>query len=86
MVEKHNFYLDEWNRIHCSIVAENPKPSAEERNSRMADYCEKMILKAKETYYNNPDEMIMEDFTYDWFEDRLKILRPNSKILEKVGA
>lgn len=54
------------------------------RNNKMADYCEKMIVKAKEMYYNAGD-IIMSDEQYDKFEEYLKLLRPDSKILEMVG-
>ena len=40
-------------------------------------------MKAKKYYYTgNP---IMSDVTFDRFETRLEILRPGSKVLEKVG-
>ena len=84
-------YLDDWNNLHCKCVKENNKvgrngkESADYRNGVMADYCEEMILKGKEAYYGTGN-IIMTDQQYDKFENILKLLRPNSKILEKVGS
>ena len=83
-------YTKDWNDLHCKLVAENNTSgrtgvaSAAYRNNAMADYCERMILEGKEVYYNS-GENIMSDLQYDRFEDRLRVLRPDSKILEKVG-
>ena len=52
----------------------------------MADHCEEMILKAKSAYYGNTGETIMDDLTYDWYEEALKLLRPTSLILVAVGS
>lgn len=52
-------------------------------NNKMADFSENWIIKAKEVYYIG--EPIMSDQSFDWLEDRLKTLRPNSEILDKVG-
>lgn len=73
-------WLDEWNRIHCIEI----KKGAEHRNEYMADWLEKTLSEAKEIYYTS-GEVIMDDMTYDNFEDKLKTLRPTSKFLEKVG-
>ena len=80
-MKDHKEYIDEWNRKHCEFVAD---PSVD-RNMSMANYCEGRLLEAKRAYYDS-DSPIMEDKTYDWFEDRLKILNPDSKILLKVGS
>ena len=70
--------VDLWNEMHCRH-AYNHK-----RNSIMADFCETWMLKAKETYYK-VGEPIMNDEAYDMLERNLMILRPDSKILQKVG-
>lgn len=69
-----------WNKMHI----EHCKKGGAIRNNIMADYCEEMILAAKKAYYGS-SEVIMSDTRYDWFEDTLKLLRPDSNILEKVG-
>jgi NAD-dependent DNA ligase len=51
----------------------------------MADFCESQIILAKKAYYDT-ESPIMEDIVYDKFEDYLKIIRPDSKVLEKVGT
>lgn len=77
---------DQWNEYHCRLVEEeriNKIPNY--RNEKMADYCELMIEAAKLAYYKG--EPIMLDEHYDRFEDMLRDgLRPNSKVLEKVGS
>lgn len=95
-------WLHEWNELHCKYVKEEMENCYSDvkddfhrywprekmvghRNSKMADYCEKMIIKAKETYYNT-GESIMSDQIYDSLERKLKILKPESKVLEKVGT
>lgn len=84
-------YTDIWNELHCKCVKENEAlgntgaDSSLYRNNIMADHCEEMILKAKDAYYNSGD-VIMSDWQYDMFEDRLRVLRPNSIILNKVGS
>ncbi len=81
---------EEWNEQHCKYVQINrdngriTHEAASFRNNRMADYCESVILKAKEAYYDGTP--IMTDVWYDKIEDNLRILRPNSKMLEKVGS
>lgn len=55
------------------------------RNENMANYLEDLIIKAKKSYYET-GEPIMTDMAYDWHENRLKTLRPKSKVLEKVGS
>lgn len=73
-------YLKEWNELHRKYT----KLGSETRNSKMADYCEEMIMEAKKHYYGSGNT-IMEDSTYDRLENCLKVLRPDSKILDKVG-
>jgi len=70
-------YTAEWNDLHIKYVAE--------RNNKMADYCEDLIVEAKEAYYDS-DASIMSDKTYDKLERYLGILRPDSEILIKVGS
>ena len=53
------------------------------RNEKMADWLEKILNSAKTSYYTG--EALMSDYQYDKFENYLKKLRPDSKILEKVG-
>jgi len=69
-------YAAEWNKMHIDFITE--------RNNAMADYCETMILEAKDVYYNSGDP-IMSDDQYDRFESYLKSLRPDSKVLLVVG-
>jgi len=75
-------YSKIWNKMHIELIH---KYDYRKRNEIMADYCEEMILKAKDFYYNT-GEVIMTDRAYDDFELKLKTLRPTSKVLEKVGA
>lgn len=83
-------YTDEWNEKHFQCVSDgrsnnlSPAAHAEYRNNIMADHCEDMIVLAKKAYYDS-DNPIMEDSQYDKFEDYLRILRPDSKVLQKVG-
>jgi len=75
-------YSKIWNDMHIKLIN---KHTPSKRNDLMADYCETMILKAKDAYYNT-GTVIMSDRQYDDFEDKLRILRPTSKVLDKVGA
>ena len=72
---------EEWNKLHIEYT----KLGYEKRNSLMADYCEELISKAKEVYYNS-NEVIMSDNFFDRTERALRSLRPESKLLEKVGS
>jgi len=45
---------------------------------------ERKIREAREAYYN--DEPIMSDFTFDNLVDRLRKIKPKSKVLTEVGA
>jgi len=81
-VKDFKHYLDLWNELHQT----HTKLGSEKRNSLMADHCEEMILKAKSAYYGNTGETIMDDLTYDWYEEALKLLRPTSLILVAVGS
>lgn len=67
---------EEWNRLHVISI--------HLRNEFFADYCEEIILKAKKSYYDT-GKTIMSDEKYDGVERKLKLLRPKSKVLEKVG-
>lgn len=61
-----------------------PQPEmVDHRNNKMADYIEEIIVKAKNTYYAG--EPIMSDQYYDKLENILRLLRPDSKMLEKIG-
>lgn len=90
-MRKYIDYIDDWQDLYQKCVAENNKngrecqEAADYSNSVMADFCEDLILQAKKAYYDT-GEPIMDDLTFDNFENRLKLLRPNSKILEKVGS
>ena len=77
-MKDHQEIIIEWNKMFCSVVLTDT-----DTNTFMADYCERSILAAKEAYYEGSP--IMLDTSYDWFEDRLRRLRPDSKIMEKVG-
>jgi NAD-dependent DNA ligase len=68
--------VEEWNDMHCKFVAQ--------RNNAMADHCEKNIAAAKHFYYAGTP--IMSDKSFDWLEDKLKVLRPDSSSLKRVGA
>lgn len=68
-----------------TVIENGCKPLDNSINSGMADYCELMILKAKELYYSG-GETLMSDLNYDKLEDRLRMLRPDSEVLEKVGT
>ena len=74
-------WLDVWNNKYCELVA----LGYSDRNDRLADWCEEIILEAKKRYYGQGDT-IMCDGDYDAIEGRLRILRPNSKCLTKVGG
>ena len=84
-MEDDKYWIDEWNQLHIQYVKEERENKIDNyRNDKMADYCEEIIIKAKKAYYDgNP---IMTDSKFDRFEEYLKLLRPNSKILEKVGS
>ena len=90
----------EWSNLHIKYCAEEMKDCKTwtegiwscslpqfkmrgYRNEMMANYCEDTIIKAKKAYYEG--EPIMDDGTYDNFEESLKSLRPESKLLQIVG-
>lgn len=70
-----------WNQKHIEYI----KYGSAVRNKMMAEYCEEQILAAKQAYYNT-ESPIMEDAVYDKLEEYLRILNPESHILQKVGA
>ena len=74
-------WLDKWNDKYCEFVQNKDI----DVNEAMADWCEQIILEAKNAYYNTSTS-IMEDGDYDTIEGRLKILRPDSNVLVKVGG
>lgn len=74
-------WCDDWNVLHIKYI----KIGVNYRNEKMADYCEQIILKAKDSYYNT-GQRIMDDHTFDRHEAWLKLLRPDSRILLKVGS
>lgn len=71
------YWIDEWNRMHCLSV--------DLRNEFFADYCERVLTKAKEYYYQT-GTTLMSDTRFDSMERSLKLLRPNSKVLQQVGS
>ncbi len=75
-MREHKEIVDSWNKLHCELVAQ--------RNNEMADYCERNVEAAKIMYYAGSP--LITDQSYDWLEDKLKILRPESDVLKKVGA
>lgn len=76
------YYIDEWNKEDRYITKES-NYNYDIRNKHMINYCEKLLLKAKQAYYSGND--IMCDETFDMLENRLKILNPKSHVLKKVG-
>ncbi len=93
-------YIDEWNILHKKYAKEEmvdchkgeedgfytswPREEMEgHRNNKMADYCEELLFKANKAYRSG--QPIMSDRYYDSIEGVLKDLRPDSKILIKVG-
>lgn len=73
-----------WNIAHFHFVKLDRINGTKERNTKMADYAEELILRAKEHYYSGDD--IMSDNAFDKLERNLKLLRPDSPVLEKVGS
>lgn len=90
-MKEDNEYIEEWSAIYQKIVIQNRQmgrecaEAADFSNNIMANYCENLIVRAKEAYYKTQDP-IMSDLAYDRIERNLKILRPDSKMLEKVGS
>ena len=82
--------LKEWNRLSCELVDDNykagriKKEAADYRNSGMADFCEETVLICKQKYYDG--EEYLSDNGFDRIERYLKLLRPKSKLLAKVGS
>jgi len=70
-------YSEIWNKLHCEWI--------DKRNNAMADYCENLILEAKKAYYDTGNP-IMCDAYYDSLEWKLRTLRPDSEVLEKVRS
>lgn len=63
------------------------------RSNRSKDYralvipeLEKFILEQSEIYYKKGGVGGVDDVTYDKYEDRLRYLDPNNKVLKKVGS
>lgn len=73
--------VDKWNRRDIEMLK---TMGGLERNEAMADWLESLIMEAKRMYYTTGNP-IMDDESYDDCEDKLRILRPNSPILDKVG-
>lgn len=74
-------WVNIWNDLHCEYI---PK-GAKYRNGKMVEFLVETLSKAKEQYYNTGDEL-MNDTTYDKFEEWLKLLDPTNDFLEKVGS
>lgn len=53
-------------------------------NTKICVWLEEVLLKAKKHYYTT-GEVIMDDTTYDNFEDTLKRLKPDSEVLSIIG-
>lgn len=70
-----------WNALH----QEHTVKGADARNEAMSLWLEDTIIEAKKAYYET-GENLMEDRVYDKLEEYLKLLKPDSKVLEKVGS
>lgn len=73
------YWIKLWNYWHCKICQQG----ASVRNFKMANLCEKILLKAKRGYYAGDN--VMSDKRFDMFEQYLRILRSDSNVLNKVG-
>lgn len=72
----------DWNKEVIRVV--NSNITGDQFNAALASYAEILIRQAKYEYYKGTP--IMDDKSYDWLEDNLRSLNPNSSILESVGG
>ena len=82
MIDEITKLEDLWNPQSAKLVAAGIVNEA--WNEAMADWCEEMILEAKDKYYRGI--VFIHDDVFNKIEARLELLRPTSKILEKVGS
>ena len=73
-------WIEESNIKHCELI----RKGSEYRNREMAKYWVNLLSKAKNCYYAG--EPIMDDMTYDHFENNLKLLDSENPFLERVGV
>lgn len=74
-------FREVWNAMHIKCCATNP----ETRNEIMGKWLEDQIIAAKAAYYNT-ESPLMEDNVYDKMEEYLRMINPDSPVLEKVGS
>lgn len=79
-MKKFSEWLDESNAVHIRAI----RLGYLARNKIVAGYWVEIMSKAKNAYYSGSP--IMDDKTYDHFENNLKILDPENPFLEKVGT
>ena len=72
---------DTWNQMHCELIKQGPTI----RNELMANWCEEQIILAKKAYYNTENSLYTDE-AYDSIEDNLRVIRPTSNVLKKVGS
>ena len=77
-IDDWKYWLDEWNAMHIKHAGK------EDRNDIMADWLEVILDEAKTAYYTSSSPT-MNDKSYDRLEADLRMLRPTSYVLTKVG-
>ena len=75
----------EWIDIYNDWFKDEIKKHGKVLSSKIEAWLVKNMIDAKVFYYNT-DVPIMDDPTYDRFEDHLKMLNPHNPFLEKVGT
>ena len=79
-------WTDIWNKKHCYYTVNSmfhTKNGSDYRNTMMGIWLEYILGQAKCYYYMG--KPMMTDTQYDKFESFLKKLKPDSKLLTKVG-
>lgn len=84
MIYKDTSELTEyWNQLHKLVIRMGA--SSQCRNDIFAIYIEDILKQASVAYYTT-GETIMTDAVYDSLEDSLKVIKPQSPLLNKVGT